>query len=194
MPLVLASSSPYRRDLLERLSLSFIVDSPDIDESSRPAETADTFVERLSIEKAQSVGVRHPDSLVIGSDQVVVMGKDILGKPGDFATNVVQLGRAAGRRVEFRTGLCLLNTRTGRIQSEVVKFAVTFRALEAQQIEAYVSKEQPFDCAGGFKSEGLGVALFEAMHGQDPTALVGLPLIGLVMMLANEGVDVLAGA
>ena len=194
MLLVLASSSPYRRDLLERLSLSFIVDSPDIDESSRPAETADTFVERLSIEKAQSVGVRHPDSLVIGSDQVVVMGKDILGKPGDFATNVVQLGRAAGRRVEFRTGLCLLNTRTGRIQSEVVKFAVTFRELEAQQIEAYVSKEQPFDCAGGFKSEGLGVALFEAMHGQDPTALVGLPLIGLVMMLANEGVDVLAGA
>ena len=149
------------------------------------------MVERLAIAKARAVGVRHPASLIIGSDQVVVMGDDTLGKPGDFTANVSQLTRASGHRVELRTGLCLLNTQSGRVQSEVVRFAVTFRSLDATQIESYVGKEKPFDCAGGFKSEGLGVALFQSMHGNDPSALVGLPLIALVTMLAIEGVDVL---
>ena len=191
MTLVLASSSPYRRDLLARLGLSFVVDSPDIDESARPGETADILVKRLAIQKARAVGQRHPCSLVIGSDQVVVMDENILGKPGNFAANVSQLVAASGCRVEFRTGLCLLNTGSGRINSEVVQFAVTFRALSPAQIESYVNKEQSFDCAGGFKSEGLGIALFAAMHGEDPSALVGLPLIALVAMLSSEDIDVL---
>lgn len=194
MTLVLASSSAYRRELLGRLAVAFVTDSPDLDEERLPEERASDLVKRLSIEKARVVGERHPKSLVIGSDQVVIMADDILGKPGDFAANVTQLTRASGRRIEFRTGLCLLNTETGRMQSEVEKFAVTFRRLATSQIESYVRKERPYDCAGGFKSEGLGVALFESMQGADPTALVGLPLIRLVEMLAIEGVDVLSGA
>ena len=180
--LVLASSSSYRRDLLARLRLEFVVDSPNIDESSYLVESANTLVERLSIQKAKAVAQRHPDSLVIGSDQVVVMDEDILGKPLDFNVNVAQLKRAAGRRIEFRTGLCLLNTNTMHIQCDVVEFAVTLRPLHMEQIVAYVRREWPLDCAGGFKSEGLGVALFDAMHGEDPSALVGLPLMKLVTM------------
>ena len=191
MTLVLASSSPYRRDLLERLAVPFVTDSPDIDEARLPGEEACDLVKRLSVEKARVVSERHPKSLVIGSDQVVMMDHDILGKPGDFASNVDQLSRASGRRVEFYTGLCLANTQSGRMQTEVETFGVTFRALTISQIESYVHKEQPYNCAGGFKAEGLGVALFESMHGEDPTALVGLPLITLVQMLAIEGVDVL---
>ncbi len=194
MALVLASSSPSRRELLERLALTFVTDSPDIDEAPWPGESAIDLVKRLSIEKARVVGDRHPKSLVIGSDQVVVMDDDILGKPGGFTANVAQLSRASGRRVEFRTGLCLLNTQTGRMQTEVERFAVTFRALGTKQIESYVRKERPYNCAGGFKSEGLGIALFESMHGKDPSALVGLPLVTLVAMLAIEGVDVLSGS
>lgn len=194
MSLVLASSSPYRRDLLGRLCLEFVVDSPDIDETSQPGETARELVERLSIQKAKTVARRHRDSLVIGSDQVLTIDKDILGKPGDFCTNVSQLQRASGRRVDFVTGLCLLNSATGRVQSDVVFFNVTFRALEPRQITTYVQRERPFDSAGGFKSEGLGIALFETMHGEDPTALIGLPLMRLVTMLKLEGVDVLTSA
>ncbi len=172
--------------------MDFVVDSPDINETSHPGETANELVERLSIQKAHAVAHRHPESLVIGSDQVLTMDRDILGKPLDLQSNVSQLKRASGRRVEFLTGLCLLNSTTGTIQSDVDLFSVTFRALDSNQILAYVQREQPFDCAGGFKSEGLGIALFEAMHGEDPSALIGLPLIKLVTMLACEGVDVLA--
>ena len=191
MSLVLASSSPYRRELLRRLCLEFVVDSPDIDETSQPGETARELVERLSIQKAKAVARRHRDSLVIGSDQVLTIDKDIIGKPRDFSTNVSQLQRASGRRVEFVTGLCLLNSATGGVQSDVVFFNVTFRVLEPRQITSYVQRERPFDCAGGFKSEGLGISLFETMHGEDPTALIGLPLMKLVTMLKCEGVDVL---
>ena len=194
MILVLASTSPYRKALLERLAVAFTVDSPGVDEICREHETADQLVERLSIEKAQAVRARHAASLIIGSDQVAVRDGCIVGKPGNHENNVTQLAKVSGRRLEFRTGVCLLNSATGRVQCEVVPFAVVFRRLSPAQIESYVSKERPFDCAGGFRAEGLGLALFQSMQGDDPTALMGLPLITLVRLLHSEGVDVLSSA
>ena len=177
--------------MLERLSIPFVVDSPEIDETRGDGECAEDLVRRLAIDKAHTVGNRHPTSLVIGSDQVLVMDGEILGKPGNFANNVRFLTRAAGRRVVSCTGLCLLDAQSGRAQAEVVEFSVTFRRLVVNQIEAYVRRETPFDCAGGFKAEGLGIALFQSVCGEDPSALIGLPLIALIRMLAEEGVDVL---
>ncbi|HHJ14482.1 MAG TPA: septum formation inhibitor Maf [Gammaproteobacteria bacterium] len=189
--LVLASTSPFRKALLERLGRPFSTARPEADETRRPNETAHALVERLSADKARAVAGRFPEALIIGSDQVAVLGDEILGKPGTHEKAVEQLGAASGKEVLFLTGLCLLNAASGHAQVEVVPFRVKFRTLTDRQIENYLRREQPYNCAGSFKSEGLGIALFEAMTGEDPNALIGLPLIRLVAMLGNEGVDVL---
>ncbi|MDX1529325.1 MAG: Maf family protein, partial [Gammaproteobacteria bacterium] len=144
--------------------------------------------------KALKVASRAGDALVIGSDQLAVMNGQPLGKPGSRDANINQLLQASGQWVDFFTGLCLLNARSDGRQVEVVQYSVEFRRLSRPQIECYVDREQPFDCAGGFKAEGLGVALFRRMRGDDPSALIGLPLICLSRMLLNEGVDVLSAA
>jgi septum formation protein len=193
MKLLLASSSRYRKTLLDRLQLDFETDVPDVDESRLAGESPTALVQRLAHDKAHAVSKRHAESLIIGSDQVAIVGDSVLGKPGNFDNNVEQLTQLSGRAVQFLTGLCLLNSKNGEEQLDVVEFDVVFRALSRAQIEAYVCREKPFDCAGGFRSEGLGISLFESMRG-DPTALIGLPLIRLVKMLDGQGVDVLAHA
>ena len=193
-PLVLASTSPFRRALLERLGLPFRVDSPEVDEARRPDEPPHALVLRLAEAKARAVAPRHPGALVIGSDQVACIDDRVLGKPGGRPEAIAQLERASGRTVEFLTGLCLFNTASGRSQTLVEPFRVHFRALSRERIEGYLDRERPFDCAGSFKSEGLGIALFERLDGDDPNALIGLPLIRLVALLAAEGVDPLDGA
>jgi len=191
MKLVLASTSPYRKELLQRLDIPFETASPDIDESARSGETPEQLVRRLSEQKARAVGTQFPDALVIGSDQVATLDNAIIGKPGNHETAVKQLSNASGRKVVFHTGLCLLNTATGNTQTEVVPYAVTFRKLTPKQIDNYLKKEQPYNCAGSFKSEGLGVSLFEKMDGSDPASLIGLPLITLISMLNNEGFEII---
>ena len=190
--LVLGSGSPYRRALLRRLGLAFEVIVPGISERRRDGESPAATARRLALAKARAVADRAPGSLVIGCDQVAeVEGRD-LGKPLDRPRNVDQLTLLSGKRVEFRSALCLLDTATGRVQSEVVDTIVTFRALTSVEIEAYVSREHALDCAGGFKCEGLGIALVESIRGDDPTALEGLPLIALTRMLREEGLNPLA--
>lgn len=189
--LVLGSTSPYRRELLGRLGLRFEVAAPQTDEARLPGESADALVRRLAEAKARDVAQRYPDALVIGSDQVAVLDDAILGKPGNFERAVEQLSAASGKTVTFMTGLCLFNAATGRAQVDLIHFAVHFRSLSRAQIENYVSREQPYNCAGSFKSEGLGIALFSRLEGDDPNALIGLPLIRLMEMLAAEGVQVL---
>jgi MAF protein len=190
-PLVLASTSRYRKELLQRLGLPFETASPAADETPLAGETPEQLVRRLAEAKARAVAKRFPDALIIGSDQVAVAEGVILGKPGTHSVAKEQLCAVSGKRVSFLTGLCLLNAGTGRAQVEVVPFDVCFRKLTEAQIEAYLRKEQPYDCAGSFKSEGLGITLFEKLEGDDPNALVGLPLIRLIAMLDAEGVDVL---
>ncbi|MCB1724035.1 MAG: septum formation inhibitor Maf [Gammaproteobacteria bacterium] len=190
MHLVLASTSPYRAALLEKLAIPFAADAPETDESQRDGEDAASLVKRLSAAKARAVGARHPNALVIGSDQVATIGAQVLGKPGDRERAIEQLCRASGRAVVFYTGLCLLNTTTGHTQVDVETFTVRFRELGADQIERYVDLEQPFNCAGSFKSEGFGITLFSAFEGRDPNSLVGLPLMRLVEMLAAEGIEI----
>jgi 7-methyl-GTP pyrophosphatase len=192
--LVLASTSPYRRELLARLGVSFVAEPPGVDEMPLSGEQPSTLVARLAEAKARAVAARHPDALVIGSDQVAVLDGRALGKPGTAAATERQLSSASGRIVEFLTGLCLADTRSGRVQVEVVPYRVRFRTLSGAEIEAYVAREKPFDCAGGFKAEGLGISLFESMEGADPTSLIGLPLIRLCVMLRRAGVDVLLDA
>lgn len=191
--LLLASTSPYRRMLLERLELPFACLAPGTDETPRAGETPRELVARLALAKAAAVALREPGTLVIGSDQVAVLDGAILGKPGTHERAREQLVQASGRTVTFLTGLCLLDADGGGTQLEVVETVVRFRALLPQQIECYLRRERPYDCAGSFKSEGLGIALFDAMAGDDPNALVGLPLIALTRMLDAEGVDVLTG-
>ena len=192
--IVLASSSPYRRELLSRLGIPFDTVSPDIDESPMQDESPRTMVERLARQKARVAASIHPRALIVGSDQAAVLDERIMGKPGNHDANVRQLKLAAGRRVRFLTGVALLNAASGRMQCEVVEYGVHFRALDEAQAEAYVRAEKPYDCAGGFRAEGLGIALFRRMEGEDPSALIGLPLIALVSMLRREGVDPLVEA
>lgn len=189
--LVLASSSPFRSDLLSRLRLPFDVIVPHVNETAQPNETPQALVERLSIAKARAVAPRAPNALIIGSDQVAVYGGAIVGKPNTHANAVRQLRTAAGNKVMLYTGLALLNAATGRVQSEVVPYGVTFRQLTDAQIEDYLNKEQPYGCSGSVRSEGLGIALLERFEGDDPNTLIGLPLIRLVRMLENEGVSVI---
>jgi len=190
--LVLASSSPYRKALLQRLGLPFSIRVPDVDESPAPGEDPSDLALRLARVKAQSVLAHYPKALIIGSDQVAVCGGRLLGKPGHFAAACEQLMALSGRCVRFSTGLALLNTETLHMQIACIPFDVHFRILHEEQIRRYLLAEQPFGCTGSFKSEGLGIALVEKMEGEDPTALIGLPLIRLVGMLRNEGIDVLA--
>lgn len=191
MKLVLASKSPYRRSLLDRLKISYSCDSPDIDESPLAGESIEDMVVRLAASKARAVAHRHPHALVIGSDQSAALNGRALSKPGNFENALAQLGQASGQRIVFQTGLCLLNTGSGREQTACVPYTVVFRELTKDKIERYLKKEQPYNCAGSFKSEGLGISLFEKFEGEDPNALIGLPLIRLIEFLENEGLDVL---
>jgi MAF protein len=189
LPLLLASSSPYRRELLNRLRLPFVCASPDIDESRQPNESAIDLVTRLARQKAMALAEQFPDHLIIGSDQVAVLGEQILGKPHTFERALKQLKASSGNSVSFLTGLALLNSRTGQCQVDCVPFTVHLRALDDARITRYLHAEQPYDCAGSFKAEGLGVSLFRSTEGPDATSLVGLPLIRLVDMLMSEGVE-----
>lgn len=188
--LILASTSPYRCELLERLAVSFETVSPEVDEIRNPVETAESLVMRLSESKARAGAIGRTNALVIGSDQVAVCDNEILGKPGNHENACQQLNRLSGRRVSFYTGLCLYDTRTTGTRVDLIPFHVTFRSLSEAQIERYLHTEQPYNCAGSFKSEGLGISLFESMQGEDPSALIGLPLIRLVTWLNEAGISV----
>ena len=185
--ITLASTSPFRKGLLERLGIPFVTAAPDVDESPLANETAAALVRRLSETKARAIAAGHR-GLVIGSDQVAATADGILGKPGTHERAFRQLRDLSGKRVTFQTGLCLLNTGTDQALVDVIPFAVQFRQLGDEQIERYLLHDQPYQCAGSFKSEGLGITLFERMEGDDPTALVGLPLIRLTDMLAEAGI------
>lgn len=189
-PLVLASSSPYRRELLTRLRLPFTWSAPQIDESRRPDEGAEALVRRLSLEKAQALSASHPQHLIIGSDQVAVLGSQIIGKPHTLERAREQLLAASGNSVTFLTGLTLFNSATGQQQTDCVPFTVHFRPLSEAQIMRYLAAEQPFDCAGSFKAEGLGISLFRSTEGSDSNSLIGLPLIRLVDMLQASDIDI----
>ena len=189
MKLVLASTSAYRKMLLERLHLPFDTDRPETDETPLPGEAPAATAERLAAEKARAVAGRWPDALVIGSDQVAHLGDEVFGKPGTEARAIAQLQRMRGQTVVFHTALAVLNTRTGHLQVEGIPTQVRFRNLSDDEIRRYVAKVQPLDCAGSAKSEGLGITLLDAMPGEDPTALIGLPLIALSRMLRAEGLE-----
>ncbi|WP_181296704.1 nucleoside triphosphate pyrophosphatase [Pseudomonas sp. Q2-TVG4-2] len=188
--LLLASSSPYRRELLSRLRLTFDCNAPEIDETAHAEELPEQLVRRLAREKAQALAGTHPDHLIIGSDQVAVLEHNILGKPHTFERAKHQLQACSGKSVSFLTGLALLDSRTGTAQIDCITFTVHFRALNDQLIERYLLAEQPFDCAGSFKAEGLGISLFRFTEGSDVTSLIGLPLIRLVDMLNHAGIEV----
>lgn len=186
--LVLGSSSPYRCALLERLQLPFQTHSPDIDESRQPGETPDALVQRLAREKASAVAGHFPAHRIITGDQVALAPDgDILGKPGDRESAIDQLRRFSGQRVTLPTSLCLYNSATDAWRETLEHFAVVFRRLDTAAIERYVDREQPFDCAGGFRAEGLGITLFERFEGRDPNTLIGLPLMALTDILVAEG-------
>jgi len=191
-PLVLASSSPSRKAVLEKLQLDFVVVSPDLDETPNPGETASQLVRRLSWQKAVSVSLRHKCHLIIGSDQVAVLDDTIVGKPKDRDDAVAQLKSASGKEVYLFTGLALVNSNTGDVQIDVLPYRVVFRKLSTKAIEDYIDRDQPFDCGGSLRSEGLGVALLSEFDGTDPNILLGLPVVRLIDMLAVEGVYPLA--
>lgn len=189
-PLLLASSSTYRQALLKRLGLPFTADSPDIDESPRPGEQPESLALRLSAEKAAALASRYPQHWIIGSDQVASLADGtLLTKPGDFDTAFRQLTNSSGQSVTFHTGLTLLDASTGEQQSLCESYTAHFRELTDGEIKAYLNAEEPYDCAGSFKMEGLGITLFSALDGRDPNSLIGLPLIALVDMLKSWGVD-----
>ncbi|CAI8933211.1 Maf family protein [Pseudomonas sp. IT-P176] len=190
LPLLLASSSVYRRELLARLQLPFTCSSPDIDESPLAGESATELVRRLAQTKAQALAASHPGHLIIGSDQVAVLDGKIIGKPHTFDKAREQLLAASGASVTFLTGLALLNSQSGHCQLDCIPFTVHMRTLDPASVERYLRAEQPYDCAGSFKAEGLGVSLFQRTEGPDATSLVGLPLIRLVDMLLAEGVQI----
>ena len=189
--LILASSSVYRRMLLERLRLPFDVESPEIDETPLSGESPENTALRLAREKAKKVGMSHRDALVIGCDQVAVLEDMQLGKPYTFDNAFRQLKAMRGKTVVFHSALCLYNSREERIHSTIVPCSVSFSNYSDAQIENYLKIEEPYHCAGSAKSEGLGIALIASMHGNDPNALIGLPLIALVGMLDSEGVRVI---
>jgi len=196
MKIVLASTSQYRKAILQRILPNFTCIAPNIDEQALPNETPEKLAARLAADKATAVASQAPNALVIGSDQVAWLEKNSKGaqleKPGNAARNIEQLQRCSGTSVRFYTGLSLLNTHTGKQQTSVETYDTLFRQLSQQQIENYVARERAFDCAGGFKMEGLGISLFERISGDDPNTLIGLPLIQLISMLRNEGMDVLS--
>ena len=187
--LILASTSRHRRALLERLGLPFEAVAPGVDETRRSGETVQEMVRRLSRAKAEAVAAKHPGALVIGSDQAAEREGEILGKPRDHATATAQLKAASGRPMTFHTGLCLMDTRDGRIQEYTDVTRVSFRQLTDAEIERYLQAEKPYDSAGSFKSEGLGITLFEGIESDDSSALIGLPLIALCRFLRQAGLE-----
>lgn len=186
-PIVLASTSPFRRTLLEKLGIPFQCAAPQVDETPLAGEDARHLVQRLARAKAEALRHQFPDSLIIGSDQVCVIDNKITGKPHTEENAITQLCSARGKIVTFYTGLALFNSQNGHLQSEVEPFDVHFRHLTDDEIINYIRKEQPLQCAGSFKSEGLGITLFSKLDGRDPNTLVGLPLIALCAMLRHEG-------
>jgi septum formation protein len=186
--LVLASTSPYRSELLKRLQLPFITAAPDIDETPRPLETARDTSMRLAQEKARAVSADYPNALIIGSDQVALLDGNQLGKPGSHDNAVKQLRAMRGKTTCFYTALTLFNSRSGHMQTDVAENFVTLCDLSDDEIEGYLRKEQPYNCAGSAKSEGLGIALMSKMTGDDPNALIGLPIMLLTEMLRRENV------
>lgn len=190
-PLVLASTSIYRSELLRRLQIPFQTAAPAVDETPHPGESARQTSWRLSREKALAVAAAHPNALIIGSDQVALLGDEQIGKPLTHDNAVRQLRNMRGKCVTFYTALTLLNAPTGEMQTEIAENRVSFRDLSDEEIESYLLKEQPYHCAGSAKSEGLGIALISSIEGRDPNALIGLPLILLVSMLKEQGVRVL---
>ena len=189
--LILASSSPFRRELLQKLQLPFSSISPHVDEVPLAGEKPHKTALRLAQDKARKVGSEYPHALIIGCDQVATLDGEQLGKPLNHNNATKQLQLMRGREVTFHSALCLFNAATGHMQAEVVPYLVRFRQLTDAQIEHYLNKEQPYHCAGSAKSEGLGIALMERMLGEDPNALIGLPLIKLITMLNNEGYNVI---
>lgn len=189
--LILGSSSPFRKALLEKLDLSFDTDSPDIDETPLKGELPKDMVARLAKAKAQAIAERHPQSIIITSDQCATLDGEIIGKPHTHENAVEQLKKASGRAVTFYTSLCVFNAGTNQYQEIVEPFYVYFRELNDTQIENYLKKEEPYKCAGSFKSEGLGISLFERLEGNDPNTLIGLPLIQLIKMLEKNNIHVI---
>ncbi|WP_461537141.1 Maf family protein [Spongorhabdus nitratireducens] len=189
LQLVLASSSIYRKQLLEKLQVPFITDSPDIDETRQPGEEPISLVQRLTIEKAAAVAQRHNNALIIASDQLAVLGSEVLGKPGTKEKAIQQLQAQSGKTVRFMTGLCVWNTATGKSDYILDTCDTKFRNLNQQQIEDYTQKDAPLYCAGSIKTEGLGITLLEYIHGSDPNSLVGLPLIQLTTLLQQHGIS-----
>ncbi|ODS25111.1 septum formation protein Maf [Candidatus Endobugula sertula] len=192
LSLVLASSSPYRREILAKLGIDFTHLSPNIDETPFNGETAEPLVKRLALTKAQKAAQQHPAALIIGSDQVAVLNNNIITKPHNHANAVKQLQQISNQKVTFLTSVCLLNSHTGQHQLCVSPYIVQFLDLSLLQIENYLLKEQPYNCAGSFKSEGLGITLFKSLEGKDPNSLIGLPLIDLIAMLRREGLEPLS--
>jgi septum formation protein len=190
-PLVLGSTSRYRRELLERLRVPFTVAAPDVDETPQPGEAPLALAQRLALAKAQAVAALYPHAVVIGSDQVADLQGEPLGKPGTHARAVAQLSRMRGQVVVFQTALAVVCKETAFVQQDVAAVRVLFRDLSDAEIEAYLLAEQPYDCAGSAKSEGLGIALLERIDNDDPTALIGLPLIRTARMIRAAGVKLL---
>jgi septum formation protein len=190
-PLVLGSTSRYRRELLERLCVPFTVAAPDVDETPQPGEAPLALAQRLALAKAQAVAALHPHAVVIGSDQVADLHGEPLGKPGTHERAVAQLRRMRGQVVVFQTALAVVCKETAFVQQDVAAVRVLFRELSDAEIEAYLLAEQPYDCAGSAKSEGLGIALLERIDNDDPTALIGLPLIRTARMIRAAGVKLL---
>ena len=188
-PLILGSTSRYRRELLERLRLPFEVHAPDVDETPRPGETPAALAQRLALAKAQAVSAAHPDAVVIGSDQVADLDGEPIGKPGTHDRAVAQLRAMRGRSVVFQTAVAVVRASTGYTGSALVPVTVRFRDLNDAEIEHYLRTEQPYDCAGSAKCETLGIALLNAIESDDPTALVGLPLIRTSALLRAAGID-----
>jgi len=191
MKLVLASSSPFRKALLEKLHLQFETDSPDVDETPLPGESIKTMVKRLSEAKARALAPQHPHALIIGSDQSAALNGEVLHKPGNYEVAFKQLKAASGQSITFYTGLCLHNSASGHSETICESFVVKFRELSDSEIENYLKREEPYNCAGSFKSEALGISLFESMRGDDPNTLIGLPLIQLCRMLKANGLAVI---
>lgn len=190
LQIILASSSTSRRQLLDRLHLEYSCQIPDVDETSRDDETAPAYVQRLAHAKALKIANLNPDAVVIGSDQCAVLDNMIIGKPGNHKAALRQLQRAQGKTVVFQTAVCVLNLVTGYEAIATIPYEVEFRQLHDEQLDHYLRMEEPYHCAGSFKSEGYGITLFSALRGEDPTALIGLPLIALIPMLEEVGIEV----
>jgi septum formation protein len=188
--LVLGSTSGYRRQLLERLGIPFTVAASNVDEERLPGESPVDLVNRLARAKAEAVAHRNPKSLVVGSDQLAVCGQEVLGKPGSGERAIIQLKSLSGQRVVFHTAVHVINTETGKHEGHVDLTTVQFRPLGDEEIRRYVARDKPYDCAGGFKVESVGIALFTRVESQDPTALIGLPMIWLAGALRRNGFDV----